>query len=336
MTTPTHKTYKELFADPSRNSLGATEEVFKPKLAHINAQWRTTDNAPTAAELHEDILDDFQEPIEGVGTIKKAPSSVGGELYVLHGLRRHPGGAGCTSETRRKTFCYADDVCGIDIQIITFNEAILGVTGMVIIPGAPERMNEMFDDDPDAELLAPISSTDQNIKTIVVRKAMFCPFELVSLYISKRLSPRKAFQLTYAKALADGTIERYLPWLDFLTVACIKSTVNANKSKVQHDELGLATSAPTPKVIAYRRTHVLHVQLPALKPYAGPASNPAMQSMTTGVHDLVAEARRDCTECATARQQAAAPKTICKKWDGHIADKLTQMCNVQNDTDVPD
>ena len=73
------KTYQELFADPSYDPCNANGDPTAGYL-EIFARWRSTNNAPTVAELHRDLLMDFDSPVGAVGFFVKATKSTAGVL----------------------------------------------------------------------------------------------------------------------------------------------------------------------------------------------------------------------------------------------------------------
>ena len=165
--------------------MGSTHAVTKDKVTPLFLQWRSVDNPPTRNELHEEMLDNFQEPIGGVAVFVKDGVSPGGVLKVLHGFLRHPGQAGEPTAERRKTFCFVDKVVGTDIHTVSFDSQQLTNTPGVNVSSSPARHQGLLDQSPDVELSEPLAGTDQNMQTLKICKAMFVPYELVPLLIGQ-------------------------------------------------------------------------------------------------------------------------------------------------------
>lgn len=137
--TATHLTHGELHADAACNPLGTDKTELTAKVARIFAQWRTQPNATRASELHQDIPDDFQDPIGGVAVFVRDANAAGGLLDALHGFLRHPGQAGSTAAERRHTFCCVDDIDGIDIHTTPFDTKVLEHSAAINTGATPAR-----------------------------------------------------------------------------------------------------------------------------------------------------------------------------------------------------
>ena len=173
----------------------------------------------SAAELHRELLADFQQPIGGIAVFVNDGVNETGCLRLLHSLSSYPGTPGVPSADRLKTFTYSDDVEGIDILSIAFEEAILNTTSQVNVAGSPERHQELLDEEPDDEKLEPFNSNDANTRTLKTRLSMFVPFEFAGLVIGEQLNARQAFEVLYP-AISDAGLEDVCkPLLDFLMVA---------------------------------------------------------------------------------------------------------------------
>jgi hypothetical protein len=96
-----HLTFGQLYADPSSNPLGTTEEEARESYRVVYSAWRIDDSPSTVEALEDEILADFISPIEAITIVVAEEGTKKGRLKVTHCYKRYPGQPG---KSRRNTF----------------------------------------------------------------------------------------------------------------------------------------------------------------------------------------------------------------------------------------
>ena len=326
-------TYEALFADPSLNPSGDDPVAGYQEIYH---RWRVDDNPPTAADVHRDVLTDFDATIGAVGYFVRDSHSGSGILKVAHGFRRFAGQPGRPNQNRGKSFAYVGDVVdGLDVATFEVDESQFEIVTETRCANTPERHAELFIAEPDKDLIAPIDSTSQAQSMIKTRRSMFIPFELVSYLIDKDYSAREAFEVIWPIVVAENLRDVVKPLIKFLMVAATQYSTTRHAPRTVNDSLGHGVVGD-PQVLSDRRQRVLYVHLPSLKPTA-PSSQatPQFTAIVAELSQLNDHARRERADKQAARDEADKPKTVRERFGDYVVDKLLRLCDVQDDDDLP-
>lgn len=326
--------YAELFGDPSGNPF---EEPHGEAYQNIyETTWRAFDRAPTAANVHRDILADFQASIGSVGIFVQNGTSPSGTLEILHGFRTHPGQPGRNDPDRFATFAFAEDVLGIDILTIPFDESVLELTKTISIAATPTLYQQRLNDEPTAPLMGPFDDDEPGIKQRKTRGGMFIPYQFTALVIGQHLTARQAWEVLAPAIESEGMTEECAELLDFLMVAGTLPKGGADPLTL-HSSLGLATNRQISPIVAnHRRNNILYKQLPDITPRATlRASDPAVTRVADGLDNLVSDMRRDRVDQEQRRTEAAAPKTVRTRYGEEEADLLLRLTHQSDDDDLP-
>jgi hypothetical protein len=325
--------YAELFGDPSGNPF---EEPHGEAYQNIyETTWRTFNQAPSVLNVHRDILVDFQSPIGSVGVFVRSNDSVTGTLEILHGFRTHPGQPGRHDPDRFATFAFAEDVLGIDVLTIPFDESVLAITDTINIAATPVLYHQLLNREPTAQLMGPFEDAEPGIKQSRTRGAMFIPYQFTGLVVGQHLTARQAWEVLAPAIEAAGMLDQCAELLDFLIIA---GTLRKGESEPMtlHDRVGLADRQITPAVANHRRNNVLYKQLPDLVPQMTQrTSDPAVTRVADGLDHLVADMRRDRVDQEQRRTEAAAPKTVRTRYGEEEADLLLRLTHTSDDDDLP-
>lgn len=326
-------TYRELFSDPSKDPSGPEVEH---GYAEIFTRWRVDNNPPPAATLHQDVLTDFDSTVGAVGYFVKDPHSESGILKVAHGFRKFSGIPGKLSPHRGHTFGYTGDVvAGTDIESFHVSEQQFEIVAETRCANTPERHLELFEAEPDEDVIPAIDATSQAQAMIKTRKSMFIPFCLVEYVIDLDLSAREAFEVLWPVIVQKNLRETAKPLVKFLMVAATKFG-QRGAPRTLNDRLGFGVTGAA-DVISDRRQRVLYQHLPALAPAANAnASNlPRMDDLVSQLSQLNSHARLDRAARQQARDEATKPKTIRDKFGDYTTDKLLKLTEEVLDEDLP-
>jgi hypothetical protein len=284
---PAFLTFEEFYAEPTNNPFGVTNSDIVTGIASVNAGWRLTNRPPSVKEVHLNILADFSAPIGAVGIFVQGGGPTG-NLQVLHEIQNFPGLPGRASSDRRQTFAYLGEVVGIDAVTVAFDEECLAVTDSVIVPGTHERVMQLLNDEPTAEVLGPFPSTEVNTRTVKTRATVYFPFEAVSVVLGRDLTARQAYELLVPTIVANGLATALKPLVDYLTVALVSPNTTDVTPVTVRTRVGLEWNI-TPALVGYRRDKVLFEVLPDLRPSTPIRGDPYVQDLANGVKDFVTE-----------------------------------------------
>jgi hypothetical protein len=325
-------TYQELFSDPSRDPSGGEPEHGYDE---IFARWRVDNNAPTADELHTDVLTDFDSIIGAIGYFVKDSRSQSGVLKVAHGFRRFAGLPGRPTADRGDTFGYVGDVVsGTDITSFKVDPAQFEGVIETRCANTPERHLELFEAEPDKDIIQPIDENSQAQSMIKTRRSMYIPFCLVEYVIDQDLTAREAFEILWPVIVQKNLRNVCKPLVKFLMVAATKPGPRSNPRTV-NDQLGLGIIGAA-DVISDRRQRVLYQHLPALVPSSAPMTSlPRMDDLVSQLSQLNNHARLDRVARQEARERATRPKSVREKFGDYVTDRLLKLTDSVDDEDLP-
>lgn len=182
-----------------------------PEQGHswIVARWPVDNDPHSAAELHNDVLTDFDSNDGAVGYFVDDPHSESGILKVTHGFRRFAGPPGRLSPSGGQSFlgCVGDVVAGTDIKSFQVREQQFEMVTETRCADTPERHMEPFEEEPDKGKTPPIDNTSHAHQTIKTCRSMFIPFCLVECTLDQDLSAREAFKILWLVILQKNPRE---------------------------------------------------------------------------------------------------------------------------------
>jgi hypothetical protein len=325
-------TYQALFSDPTKDPSGVEPEH---GYNEIFSRWRVEANAPSADELHMDVLTDFDSIIGAVGYFVKDNHFQSGVLKVCHGFRKFAGIPGRPTADRGDTFGYVGDVVsGTDITSFKVDPAQFEVVTETRCANTPERHLELFEAEPDRELIPPIEESSQAQRMIKTRRSMFIPYCLVEYVIDQDLSARDAFEILWPVIVQKNLREICKPLVNFLMVAATKPGIRSSPRTV-NDQLGLGITGAA-DVVSDRRQRVLYQHLPALMPNNVPTTSiPRMDDLVSQLSQLNNQARLDRVARQEARDLATKPKSVREKFGDYVTDRLLMLTDSADDEDLP-
>ena len=325
------RSYAEFFSEPSNNPLGTDPT---DGYREIFTRWRVDNNPPSAAELHRDVLTDFDSTIGAVGYFVKDSHSGSGILKVAHGFRPFAGLPGRPSPHRGATFAYVGDVVAeTDIETFKVAEEQFGMVTETRCASTPERHQELFNAEPDEDLVGPIDQSSQAQQMIKTRKSMFIPFVLVEYVLGKDLSAREAFEILWPVIQTNNMRDVAKPLVKWLMVAATKHNARREPRTV-NDELGEGMTGAA-DILSDRRKRILYQHLPGLQPTPATTGDPQMTALVAQLATMNDQARLDRVDRREAREKASAPKTIREHFGDYTSDKLLVLTGVAADDDLP-
>lgn len=167
------KSHEELFGDPSKDPSGQDPTNGHMEIFH---RWRVDNNPPEVGDIHTDILVDFDSTIGGVGYFVKDSHSESGALKVAHGFRKFSGVPGRATPNRGKSFaCVGEVVAELDAESFEVDEDQFEVVTETRCSNTPERHMELFEAEPDKNIIPAIDPSSQAQQMVKTRRAMFIP-----------------------------------------------------------------------------------------------------------------------------------------------------------------
>lgn len=148
-----------------------------------------------------DLLLDLEHPVGAMCAFLHSPDHQTGVLKVIHAPRRFTSVPGRATPARGKAFACSGDVEGIDVDTIALDIQQLELTAEIHIPGDWDCMLEMFNNEPNNELLDPIEKKVKEKKTVRTRSIVFLPFPMVQHVLEKDLNARESFTVLYPATL---------------------------------------------------------------------------------------------------------------------------------------
>jgi hypothetical protein len=332
---PIPLTYCELFAEPASNPFGAEEEEAAACIASVYLNWRTTSELPDVDAVEDDLISDFSRPIGGIGMFAQHERSATGVLEVLHGFQMFPGVPCKTGRERKQLFCYVGDVLGVDLHTVAFDEEQLETTMAVNVPATIDRVLQLLGEEPNNEAIGPFRVGDANVRTITsTRGAMYIPYQYMSLVLGMELTGRKACLLLLPAIINDGLQQVCKPLVDFLVVRITKGANDLNAPRTMQPHVGRRDFHPSPAVISHRREHVLHRQLPGLRPTAATAGDPALVGIASSMHNIASDMHHDLVVRETRYAEAKKPSTLQEKHGDRTSDMLLLLTRSTDDEDL--
>jgi hypothetical protein len=141
----THLTFGQLYADPSSNPLGTTEEEARESYRVIYSAWRIDDSPPTDDDLEDGILPDFIAPIGAITIMVAEEGMKTRRVKVTHCYERYPGLPGKAHPDRRANFAFEGDADGTDAYIFAVDKNQWGLTPYVNVPQFMDRHLAMLE-----------------------------------------------------------------------------------------------------------------------------------------------------------------------------------------------
>jgi hypothetical protein len=168
-------TFGALFRDPTANPLGTTDTDLRAAYREIYDQYRVEDSPLTVAELEQEILTDFIEPIGAVGIMVADSESKTGHLKVTHGYARYASRAGQANVDRGATFCFEGEVDGTDASTVAFGRDQLVMTPYAKFPRMPDRHQTRLAGEPSKAMVGPFEASAANVHTVRTREPCLSP-----------------------------------------------------------------------------------------------------------------------------------------------------------------
>jgi len=262
--------------------------------------------------------------------VEKA-NSPGGVLKVVHSLLKHSE----DDQYRRRVYAYDGDVHGIDINTIPFDTTWLEATDEVHTAEDHSFQQERFLADQELKL---IPHADGAARTAVVRTrgCMYIPSVLLPYVLEKDLTAREAFETLLPLIEDENLLQAAAPLVKFLLVATTR--IDGDAGPTTAVRMGqLPDPCGARQVIQNRRKNLLYQHLPGLQPAGrgvATASDPALVGIMRCMKDANNAQQAHLDETRADRAQQNLPKTVDKKWPGHV-DRLLRLCNVEEVSDLP-
>ena len=203
----------------------------------------------------------------------------------------------------------------------------LAAGGHLVCLPTPGRLTAEFVTTPGAQLVGPYQNNPIGTQWERVRSVVPVPHKYMCHFLSTRLTPREAWELVFPAIEANGDHLTCQPLVDFLRLACTRTTVGRPNSILVRPpfEVAMADS-----ILIKHRTDLIAVKLPALRQGQQLAAG---QRVAEAI-DHLTEQQRLTREEATARSQAAATKTV-QDFFGPALLSVLRVCHVASEDQLP-
>jgi uncharacterized membrane protein YgcG len=319
------------------------DELHKSRIRDVYQHWDPSNpNTEDADGLHEEVLTDYKDGMIGaiLGFHKDPHDATRVVACVYHNVTTHP----CRgSPFRGKVFAYVNDVQDFDIETVLFKgpdyqvpdkyEEMTGVRTWKNI----DDYSTKFAADPDLQrVVAPtgLDAADDDVsKTIVTRRTMFVPFELVPFILTggPPMTIREVIATVLPAIQATGLDDVCDPLVDYLMVVATRGQDGTFQEPVMDDAGGLPAGAV--EVSRHRRRAILSTQLPALRPAVG--ADPTLHALLGSMKDIRNSIVVHHNELSLDRHDKNQRLTVEKRWPDKTLDRLCKMCKVANSHDLP-
>jgi hypothetical protein len=329
-------TFGALFRDPAANTLGTTDTDLLAAYRVIYAQYRVEDTPLMVAELEQEILTDFLEPIGAVDIMAADSESKTGNLKVTHGYARYASRAGQANVDRGATFGFEGEVDGTDAPTAAFDRDQLGMMPYVSVPRMPDRHQTLLAGEPSKAMVGPFEASAANVHTVRTRGAMFIYFELVALLLDKDLTAREAYLVVYPFLEDRDLIDVCRPLVEFLQVGSTQPTDGNPRSVTLQDRLVFTDHPVCASVLHQRRTSVLYRILPALFLSShGHLPDTFAKTLAEGLANIAVEMHADRRSRETRVSELALPKTFIERYGDRIAGRILLLTASSDDDLLP-
>lgn len=178
---------------------------------------------PTAPQLYE-TLTSFLPTEAGALVCLVGSGNEVGTVLLMHGLQRYsalPGAQGDPFDGR--AFAFIGDVAGPNHEIDSVElgrDAFAWTRGPTNtrIPSTSARVRELWNEQPDAELLGPFANDDPMVRAIRTRHTIPVPAPYAARLIGRSLTPRQMWFEIAEAIIADGNEDPCGPLLDWITM----------------------------------------------------------------------------------------------------------------------
>jgi len=190
-------------------------------------------------------------------------------------------------------------------------------------------LNQELAGDPTLEMVGPFADGDANTTNIATRRSTYLPFVMVNMFLGTRLTPRQAWERSFACATANNMADQVRPFLDYLKAGLTRAAAN-QPSRVSQNWPHLDHPA-TPALVGFFRTLVAR-DLPEAFTHGNPAGATAIAAE---IGNLVAETRQSRQDAQDQRALRAQGATIHEAFGDVGVTQLMRLCQVNDSGLLP-
>jgi hypothetical protein len=193
------------------------------------------------------------------------------------------------------------------------------------------KLQQLLQDDPDAQSVGPFAAGDDDTEPVHVRKCVWIPNRYALLIFGDGVSPRVAWERIYPVVLAEAHDTECQDLIDWLRVAITRRAAGGSQVAMPPLQMETFTSLAHNQAFQAYRVDVMRRDLPETLPGSHAAS-------TTQVVDAIgalADEQRKTREEAEARRQTDANKTP-RDLFGSKTETLMRLCQIARESDLPE
>jgi hypothetical protein len=191
----------------------------------------------------------------------------------------------------------------------------------------PQRMDVMFNADPNLALLSAFNNHDAGTELIQSRNIVPVPHRYMRHFVQGPLTPHQAWEIVGQAIITSNDTVTCAPLLNFLQLACTVNALGDTASTLAQDTIVVPLADAT---LIHHRTELVQHKLPGLN------RTPIMavgQQVATSLGELVQEQRAARAE-QNARQALSSVKTL-DDYFGASLQVLLRLCQVATPAGLP-
>lgn len=259
-----------------------------------------------------------------------------GRTRLLHAPNRFPPVMGRPTPYDNNLYCFVDDVTAGTVQSVVFptDPFVLAAVGAgTIVPATINDATTLWGADPNLTVLDTLV-VGADTTTTRVPYIMYVPAVYVHLFIGRRLTPRQLVVEVLATVATDGGEANLQPFVQWCMMAGCAEIGGADQSALLiPDDVTIPFGDPL--FLGWRYAD-LHALLPALAGAGAGASAAATVRIAGLMGNLLKEQQDARADANAARAISGAAKSVSDYFKAHVTLKLTTLCDVARETDLPE
>jgi hypothetical protein len=185
------------------------------------------------------------------------------------------------------------------------------------------KLQQLLQDDLDAQLVGPFAAGDDDTEPVHVRKCVWIPNRYALLVFADGASPRVAWERIYPVVLAEAHDTECQDLIDWLRVAITRQAAGGSQVAMPQLQMETFTSLAHNQAFQAYRLEVMRRDLPE----ALPGSHAASATQVVDAIGALADEQRRTREEAEARCETDANKTP-RDLFGSKTETLMRLCQV--------
>jgi hypothetical protein len=193
------------------------------------------------------------------------------------------------------------------------------------------KLQQLLQDDPDAQSVGPFAAGDDDTEPVHVRKCVWIPNRYALLVFGDGASPRVAWEIIYPVVLAEAHDTECQDLIDWLRVAITRGISGGSQVAMPMLQMETFTSPAHSQAFQAFRLEIMHHDLPKMLPGSHTAS---ATRVADAIGALLDEQRKTHKEAEVRR--LTEENKVSRDLFGPKTETLMRLCQVACEPDLPE